>query len=74
MSPDESEELRQWVARWQAAGPGLAAIGRRELQSHDTQQALLNLADVFEACRLHSRPRLTSGLVEQQALFQRLRR
>jgi hypothetical protein len=34
----------------------------------------LNLGDAFESCRLHFTPPPTSGLVEQQEWFQRLKR
>ena len=73
MENTDREELQQWVRRWQAVGPKLAELRRRELLLTDTQQSLLNLADAFESCRLHHRPALTSGLVIQQALFGRLR-
>jgi hypothetical protein len=73
MEKAEREQLEQWVRRWQAVGPTLAELRSRELQQCDTAQALLNLADAFESCRLHFRPSPTSGLVVQQALFRRLR-
>lgn len=65
--------LQQWVHHWQAAGARLAALRRSAVVLADTQQALLNLADAFESCRLNRRPAPTSGLVVQQALFRRLR-
>jgi len=74
MDSKEAADLKRWVQCWREAGPRLAEIRRRELQSLNTQQALLQLADAFESCRLHAPPRLTSGLVQQQAWFQRLRR
>jgi hypothetical protein len=74
MGSKDLDGLREWVRRWQAAGPKLAELRRRDLLQIDTQQALMNLADAFESCRLHFRPVPTSGLVAQQALFARLRR
>lgn len=74
MEDRNRDELRQWVLRWQAAGPKLAELRRRQLPRTDTKQSLLNLADAFESCRLHYRPSPTSGLVIQQRLFARLRR
>ena len=73
MDTKEAADLTRWVQCWQEAGPRLAEIRRGELQNLDTQQALLRLADAFESCRLHAPPRPTSGLVEQQAWFQKLR-
>jgi hypothetical protein len=69
-----SDEMTRWVETWKRAAPELEAIRRRELREIDTQRALLNLADAFESCRLHFTPPPTSGLVEQQAWFQRLRK
>ncbi len=73
MRDADRHQLEQWVRRWQAVAPKLAELRNRELAQVDTTQALLNLADAFESCRLHFRPGPTSGLVVQQALFQRLR-
>ena len=74
MDANEAADLKRWVQCWQEAGVRLAEIRRDELRRVDTQQALLRLADAFESCRLHAPPRPTSGLVEQQAWFQKLRR
>jgi hypothetical protein len=68
------DEMKRWVETWKKASPELAAIRRRELREIDTQQALINLADAFESCRLHFTPAPTSGLVEQQAWFKKLRK
>jgi hypothetical protein len=72
MPENVTSETKRWVETWKRAAPELAAIRRRELQKIDTQAALRNLADAFESCRLHFTPPPTSGLVEQQAWFQRL--
>ena len=73
MESIERQQLEQWVRQWQAAGPELAELRRRELPQIDTRQSLLNLTDAFESCRLNRRPAPTSGLIAQQALFRRLR-
>lgn len=68
-----SEELRRWALGWRAAGAALAAQRAAELERLDTASALAQLADLFEHALRHGEPLLTSGLVEQQRLFQRLR-
>jgi hypothetical protein len=68
-----NEREKQWVAAWKRAGVKLAELEREELRNIDTQQALLNLADAYESCRLHHQPSPTSGLVEQQRWFRKLR-
>jgi hypothetical protein len=61
--------LRRWVETWRRAGIELEHIRRVELQSIDTQQAVRHLFDGFVA---EPGPP-TSGLIEQQAWFARLR-
>jgi hypothetical protein len=72
----EPEHLRQWVDTWRRAGVKLEEIRRHEIQ------ALITLADTQAAIRqlfgtgksIDNLPqRTTSGLVEQQAWFARLR-
>jgi hypothetical protein len=72
MEESELNQIQRWVRNWHAAGAKLDELRRRELPLVNTQQALFNLADAFEACRLHSTPAPTSGLVIQQSLFRRL--
>lgn len=66
--------VREWVETWNETGKALAEIRREELRHISTQQALLNLAGAFEAARLRGVLRPSSGLIEQQAAFRRLRR
>jgi hypothetical protein len=66
--------MKRWVETWKRAAPELEAIRRRELREIDTQAALMSLADAFESCRLHFPPEPTSGLVQQQAWFKKLRK
>ena len=71
--PDLDRDLvRQWVETWQRAGIELDAIRRREIESADTQAAI---RQIFGDRPVDSTPApATSGLVEQQAWFARLRR
>lgn len=72
-SPEDVALGRAWVAAWREAGPRLEAIRRRELRELDTFTAISWLCgptDYHEAPRA---PRPTSGLIEQQRLFAKLR-
>jgi len=72
-SPEAVAQARRWVQTWQAAAPRLADIRRRELRTLDpftTIALLCGPADYREAPRA---PKPTSGLIEQQRLFARLR-
>jgi len=74
MPDSDQDATRAWVETWAKAGPKLEEIRRRELallkyEDHvDAIDAMLELA-----CR-HGSPRTTSGLVEQQRLFGKLRK
>jgi hypothetical protein len=66
--------LRDWVETWARAGPELDAIRRREiaaLTDEDIRQILQNLFSV--PLPADSPARSSSGLVEQQRWFARLR-
>ena len=65
---------RRWVKTWQDAGPRLERIRRQELRALDAYTAIRQLcgpADYHVAPRA---PKATSGLIEQQRYFQRMRR
>ena len=71
-SGDDSAQVRLWVETWRRAGERLEQIRRAEIESIDTRQAV---EQIFASDKLPiSVPALpTSGLVEQQAWFARLR-
>ena len=75
MSMDELEEqrVRQWIRNWEAAVPVLERLRAEEIRNSDTAAAIEQLNDAFESARRHWTPRATSGLVEQQRLFAKLR-
>jgi len=69
----DREMIRRWVETWLRAGPELDKIRRREIETVDTREAI---RQIFGAAAPVDRQRvpLTSGLVEQQAWFRKLRR
>jgi hypothetical protein len=72
-SPEQIAVARRWVQAWKSAGPELERIRRQELRQLDTYAAIALLcgpADYREAPRA---PKPTSGLIEQQRIFRRLR-
>ena len=71
----EPEIQKQWAANWRAAGVALARVRAEELRSTTPAQALQAAENLLS---LASPPRdlprwRTSGLVDQQRLFRRLR-
>jgi hypothetical protein len=75
MAMDELEEqrVRQWIRNWKEAAPVLERLREEAIRNTDTAKAIEQLSDAFESARLHWKPPATSGLVEQQRLFARLR-
>jgi len=71
---DEREKLRRWVETWKEAGPLLEAIRRREIREADNLQVLESLESAFNYAVRSMPPRTSSGLVEMQACFAKLRR
>jgi len=69
----EEQRVRQWIRNWEAVGPVLAQLRDEAIRNTDTAAAIEQLSDAFESARLHWTPPTTSGLVEQQRLFARLR-
>lgn len=64
---------RQRVRNWEAAGTMQEQARVRAIRKTDTATAIEQLSDAFESARLHRQSPTTSGLVEQQRLFARLR-
>ncbi len=70
------ETQKAWARTWQATGEALEAIRRAELRALTSEKALRatdNLLSLAPGMPLSAERRRTSGLVEQQRLFARLR-
>ncbi len=74
MTPTERVRAEQYVKAWQRAAPELERMRREAIRCADTALAIEALDDAFESAVKMFSPRPVSGLVEQQRLFQRLRR
>ena len=64
--------MRRWVDTWRSAGPALEAIKRREAAAIPVQEAIRQIFDGMDFVFAASAP-ATSGLVEQQMWFSRIR-
>lgn len=76
LSMDSTSSQAAWVEHWQRAAPVLAKVRRDELgnmSDEDTARAFQSLAG-FVASLPNRVPRTTSGFVEQQRLFMKLRK
>ncbi|MEW6321218.1 MAG: hypothetical protein AB1635_09020 [Acidobacteriota bacterium] len=72
-TPGEIEEGRRWVRTWQQAGPALERIRRDELRRLDAYQAIARLCGPADYRQPPRAPKPTSGLVDQQRYFRKLR-
>jgi hypothetical protein len=72
MRQNEGLSEKSWVVIWKRAGSELEAIRRRELESVDTQRAMLSFGDAFESAVLHRAFSVSSGMIEMQRLFGRV--
>lgn len=72
MAGDSKSDLRAFVGAWQIASARLVALRREDLCRVDVSEHIIALNGAFEAA-LAGPVRKSSGLVEQQAVFARLR-
>ena len=71
---DEERALgRRWVEAWKNAAPVLERLRREELRRLDGYRAIAMLCGPADYRVPPRAPKPTSGLVEQQRLFERLR-
>ena len=73
LTDPELELMRHWVETWRRAGKELEEIRRREIGETDTREAIRQLFGSVVSFRNFPAPP-TSGLVEQQRWFAKLRR
>jgi hypothetical protein len=71
---EDRELIQRWVDTWKEAGPKLDAIRRREIQQADNLKVLAMLEGAFNHALRTLPPRPSSGLVEMQRWFAKLRR
>jgi hypothetical protein len=72
MDESEEENIRR-LSGWQKASVVLERLRAEAIRNSDTAAAIEQLSDAFESALLHYPPPATSGLVEQQRIFARLR-
>ncbi|MBA3298324.1 MAG: hypothetical protein H0U19_15470 [Acidobacteria bacterium] len=65
---------RRWVNAWKAAGPNLERIRRHELRQLDSYRTIALLCGPADYRVAPRAPKSTSGLIEQQRLFRKMRR
>jgi len=69
----EKEELQKWASCWKSAEQTLRKLESQNLSTISVSDAIVSLSDAFESARLHCPRSTTSGLIEQQKQFRRLK-
>ncbi|MDE3066842.1 MAG: hypothetical protein KGJ60_04740 [Verrucomicrobiota bacterium] len=67
------EEQRRWMEQWRRAAVALEEMRRYELQMLTEEQAWEQIEGIQSISDAWRDPEKTSGLIEQQALFKKLR-
>lgn len=71
MNQHEKENALRWIKAWKEAAPLLEDIRAEEIRNADTE-AFINLSAGMVDASLQWLPmRVTTGLIEQQAVFQK---
>jgi hypothetical protein len=73
MTHDEKKLMKKWVETWKRAGPILEEIRKDELRNFDYQKNKQIIDEMLQWAIDHAKPRLSSGLVEQQRWFMKMR-
>ena len=73
MSDQDDNTVKAWVENWAKAGPRLDAVRRRELREMTYEERIRAIDTLLQIGSRFGKSRNTSGLVEQQRLFQKIR-
>ncbi len=74
MTAEELAQARKCVDAWIRAEPELERIRRQEIRQTDTAKSMPAFDGLFESAVLHYPALPTSGLIEQQRLFGKLKK
>ena len=72
MVEDEEKELRAYVERWRVASAKFDELRRKRLRNVNVAAHIEAMNGAFKAA-LSTQKRTTTGLVEQQAIFAKIR-
>ncbi len=73
MNTMQTPDAKQWVERWKRLRPILEKIESEELRDVDAQEAIRKIMPMCDWCVEHTEQRRTSGLIEQQRYFTKVR-
>ncbi len=71
---NEKEKLRVWAKTWKETGEILEELRREEMREASLPETILALTDACESALRLKPPQPTSGLIEMQRIFRRLKK
>lgn len=74
MKNSDREQIKKWVETWKRAGRALDEVKRRELRAYNYSKNQAMIDEMLQWAVEHQKVRLTTGLVEQQRLFMKMRK
>jgi len=74
MTDTEAEQIRQWLDNWKRASETLEQLRIKEIRESDVIDAIPAFDDAFESALWLTPNSPTSGLVELQKIFARMRK
>ncbi len=72
MNESDEKTIRLWIETWKKAGNALEEIKRHESESFEYVKHQEVMDNTLQSACEHRKPRLTSGLVEQQRWFMKI--
>ena len=66
-------DMKEWVENWKRVGPILEQIKAEELRAPDYHERLIIVLQMCDLACTQAESRMSSGLVEQQRLFAKMR-
>ncbi len=75
MEDSKRKEIEKWIETWEKAESALDKVKLNELRADDYySQNQMFINEMLQYAFEHHEPRLSSGLVEQQRLFMKLKK
>lgn len=72
MNEEEKQAIRDYAERWRRVAPILEEERRSRIRNMNTMEFIEATSDLYDFCLRTMEPRLTSGLIIQQALFRKI--
>jgi hypothetical protein len=69
----KNKQTEKWVKTWQRADAALDEIKRRELRAYNYDKNRKIIDEMLQWAHDHRKVRLTSGLVDQQRFFMKIK-